>query len=114
MFQKCIVTVTALTLVILGVGYMTAQPKATKAPNREADKNRGRNQAVGGKLAELEPRRRWRERADPKRIEEVDDRSKHETLDAGPSAPHDRGSPKHDRKDERREDDRDHQRVQHG
>jgi uncharacterized protein (TIGR02246 family) len=32
------VTVTALTLVILGVGYMTAQPKATKAPNREADK----------------------------------------------------------------------------
>ena len=38
MFQKCIVTVTALTLVILGVGYMTAQPKAAKAPNREADK----------------------------------------------------------------------------
>jgi len=38
MFQKCIVTVTALTLVILGVGYMAAQPKAAKAPDREADK----------------------------------------------------------------------------
>ena len=38
MFQKCIVTVTALTLVVLGVGYMAAQPKATKAADREADK----------------------------------------------------------------------------
>ena len=38
MFQKCIVTVTALTLVVLGVGYMAAQPKAAKAPDREADK----------------------------------------------------------------------------
>jgi uncharacterized protein (TIGR02246 family) len=38
MFQKCIVTVTALTLVVLGVSYMAAQPKATKAPDREADK----------------------------------------------------------------------------
>src|SRR5690349_3459530 len=38
MFQKCIVTLTALTLVFLGVGFMAAQPKAIKAPDREADK----------------------------------------------------------------------------
>jgi uncharacterized protein (TIGR02246 family) len=38
MFQKFIVTVTALTLVVLGVSFMAAQPKATKAPDREADK----------------------------------------------------------------------------
>jgi len=38
MFQKCIVTVAALTLVVLGVGFMVAQPKETKVPDREADK----------------------------------------------------------------------------
>ena len=37
MFQKCIVAATALALVFLGVGLMTAQPKAAKA-DREADK----------------------------------------------------------------------------
>jgi uncharacterized protein (TIGR02246 family) len=38
MFQKCIVTVTALTLVVLGVGFLVAQSKGTKGPDREADK----------------------------------------------------------------------------
>jgi uncharacterized protein (TIGR02246 family) len=38
MFQKRIVLVTALLLVFLGVGLMTAQDKAAKAPDREADK----------------------------------------------------------------------------
>src|SRR5215207_7097509 len=35
MFQKCTVTVAALTLGVLGVGYMAAQPKAAKAAYRE-------------------------------------------------------------------------------
>src|SRR5262245_1056102 len=38
MFQKRIVLVTALILVFLGVSFMTAQDKANKAPDREADK----------------------------------------------------------------------------
>jgi uncharacterized protein (TIGR02246 family) len=38
MFQKCILTVAALTLVFLGVGFMAAQNKAPKGPDREADK----------------------------------------------------------------------------
>ena len=38
MFQKCIVTGAALALVFLGVGFMTAQPKAGKSADREADK----------------------------------------------------------------------------
>jgi uncharacterized protein (TIGR02246 family) len=38
MFQKGIVLVTAFALVVLGVGFMTAQDKATKGPDREADK----------------------------------------------------------------------------
>jgi hypothetical protein len=37
-FQKCIVAVIALTLVVLGVGFTAARPKGTKAPDREADK----------------------------------------------------------------------------
>jgi uncharacterized protein (TIGR02246 family) len=38
MFQKCIVTVTALTLMVLGVSFLVAQPKGTKGPDREPDK----------------------------------------------------------------------------
>jgi uncharacterized protein (TIGR02246 family) len=38
MFQKCILTVTALTLVFLGVNFMTVQGKQTKGPDRAADK----------------------------------------------------------------------------
>jgi uncharacterized protein (TIGR02246 family) len=38
MSQKSIVLVTALTLVLLGVSFMTAQDKTTKGPDREADK----------------------------------------------------------------------------
>jgi uncharacterized protein (TIGR02246 family) len=38
MFQKCVVLVTAVTLVVLGVGFMTAQDKGGKGPDREADK----------------------------------------------------------------------------
>jgi uncharacterized protein (TIGR02246 family) len=38
MFQKRVVLVTALILAFLGVSFMTAQDKANKAPDREADK----------------------------------------------------------------------------
>jgi len=38
MFQKCMVAVTALTLVFLGVSYMTALGQANRGTNREADK----------------------------------------------------------------------------
>ena len=38
MSKKYIVTVTALTLVFLGVSYMTAQGQAPRGANREADK----------------------------------------------------------------------------
>src|SRR5262245_61048304 len=38
MFQKCIVLVTALALVFLGVHFMTAQSQTNKGPDREADK----------------------------------------------------------------------------
>jgi uncharacterized protein (TIGR02246 family) len=38
MFQKVIVLLTAVTLVVLGVSFMTAQDKTTKGPDREADK----------------------------------------------------------------------------
>ena len=38
MFQKCIVTLAALTLMVLGVGFLVAQPKGTKGPDREPDK----------------------------------------------------------------------------
>jgi uncharacterized protein (TIGR02246 family) len=38
MFQKCMVAVTALTLVVVGVGFLVAQPKGTKGADREADK----------------------------------------------------------------------------
>jgi uncharacterized protein (TIGR02246 family) len=38
MFQKCIVAVTALTVVVVGVDFLVAQPKGTKGPDREADK----------------------------------------------------------------------------
>jgi uncharacterized protein (TIGR02246 family) len=38
MFQKGVVLVTAFTLVFVGVSFMTAQDKATKGPDREADK----------------------------------------------------------------------------
>src|SRR5262245_41475487 len=38
MFQKCMVPVTALALVFLGVHFMTAQNQTNKGPDREADK----------------------------------------------------------------------------
>lgn len=38
MFQKAVVLVTALTLLFVGVSLMTAQDRATKSPDREADK----------------------------------------------------------------------------
>jgi uncharacterized protein (TIGR02246 family) len=38
MFQKLIVLLTAVTLVVLGVSFMTAQDKTSKGPDREADK----------------------------------------------------------------------------
>jgi len=38
MFQKVMVLLTAVTLVVLGVTFMTAQDKTSKGPDREADK----------------------------------------------------------------------------
>jgi uncharacterized protein (TIGR02246 family) len=38
MYRKCIVLVAGLALLVLGVGFMTAQDKTTKDPKREADK----------------------------------------------------------------------------
>ena len=38
MSKKCIVLITALTLVFLGVNYLTVQGKPAGGPNREADK----------------------------------------------------------------------------
>jgi uncharacterized protein (TIGR02246 family) len=38
MFQKGVVLVTALTLLLVGVSFMTAQDRATKSPDRQADK----------------------------------------------------------------------------
>jgi uncharacterized protein (TIGR02246 family) len=38
MYRKCILLVAGLTLAILGAGFMTAQDKTGKGPNREADK----------------------------------------------------------------------------
>ena len=38
MFQKCIATVTALTLGILGISFLTVHGKSIYVPDREADK----------------------------------------------------------------------------
>jgi uncharacterized protein (TIGR02246 family) len=38
MYRNCILLLAALTLVFLGVGFMTAQDKSTKGPDRESDK----------------------------------------------------------------------------
>ena len=48
---------------------------------RQPDQHGRRDQPVGHQLAELEPGRGRRERADAERIEEIDDRAKNDRLE---------------------------------